>query len=395
MRINNNISAVDAQRNLMMTGMTLSKSVERLSSGLRINRAADDAAGLSISEKLRAQVRGLVQAQRNAQDGISMIQTAEGALTEVHSMLHRMRELGLQAANDSLSPEDRTNVNAELQQLKAEINNISSTTKFNGKQLLTGSLVTALGGATGTDLIVGDQLTTTAVASITAINVSAAKAGDTYTMTSTAAGTITMTRGSDSVAQTVNVAAIGANGSQTLDFSTLGVSFTIQANASGKAQADIVTDLTAAANDTIVTAAGSGSANYQIGADASDFISVSYTRVDVSASGLSALDTALTNFNGSQTLAFAQALVTAVDTSITSLNSSRSNLGAVQNRLEHTIANVGVAHENLLASESRIRDADMAAEMVTFTKTQILQQAGTAILAQANSAPQSILSLLR
>ena len=395
MRINNNISAVDAQRNLMMTGMTLSKSVERLSSGLRINRAADDAAGLSISEKLRAQVRGLVQAQRNAQDGISMIQTAEGALTEVHSMLHRMRELGLQAANDSLSPEDRTNVNAELQQLKAEINNISSTTKFNGKQLLTGSLVTALGGATGTDLIVGDQLTTTAVASITAINVSAAKAGDTYTMTSTAAGTITMTRGSDSVAQTVNVAAIGANGSQTLDFSTLGVSFTIQANASGKAQADIVTDLTAAANDTIVTAAGSGSANYQIGADASDFISVSYTRVDVSASGLSALDTALTNFNGSQTLAFAQALVTAVDTSITSVNSSRSNLGAVQNRLEHTIANVGVAHENLLASESRIRDADMAAEMVTFTKTQILQQAGTAILAQANSAPQSILSLLR
>ena len=395
MRINNNISAVDAQRNLMMTGMTLSKSVERLSSGLRINRAADDAAGLSISEKLRAQVRGLVQAQRNAQDGISMIQTAEGALTEVHSMLHRMRELGLQAANDSLSPEDRTNVNAELQQLKAEINNISSTTKFNGKQLLTGSLVTALGGATGTDLIVGDQLTTTAVASITAINVSAAKAGDTYTMTSTAAGTITMTRGSDSVAQTVNVAAIGANGSQTLDFSTLGVSFTIQANASGKAQADIVTDLTAAANDTIVTAAGSGSANYQIGADASDFISVSYTRVDVSASGLSALDTALTNFNGSQTVAFAQALVTAVDTSITSVNSSRSNLGAVQNRLEHTIANVGVAHENLLASESRIRDADMAAEMVTFTKTQILQQAGTAILAQANSAPQSILSLLR
>src|SRR5437868_14083657 len=126
--------------------MSLAKSVERLSSGLRINRAADDVAGLSISEKLRASTRGLAQAQRNAQDGISMIQTAEGALTEVHSMLQRIRELGVQASNDTLSAADRTNVNTELQQLKAEINNISSTTKFNGKQLLTGALSTTLGG---------------------------------------------------------------------------------------------------------------------------------------------------------------------------------------------------------------------------------------------------------
>src|ERR687885_1511190 len=137
MRINTNVEAFNAQRNLATTAMNYAKSVEKLSSGLRINRAGDDAAGLSISEKLRAQVKGLAQAQRNAQDGISMIQTAEGALTEVHSMLQRMRELGVQAANDTLSDEDKGNIVTELMQLKAEMNNISSTTKFNGKNLLT------------------------------------------------------------------------------------------------------------------------------------------------------------------------------------------------------------------------------------------------------------------
>src|SRR5919197_3316230 len=146
MRINTNVEAFNAQRNLSATAMAYAKSVEKLSSGLRINRAGDDAAGLSISEKLRAQVRGLAQAQRNAQDGISMIQTAEGALTEVHSMLQRMRELAVQASNDSLSSADRTSVNTELQQLKAEINAVSASTRFNGKNLLTGSLVTTLGG---------------------------------------------------------------------------------------------------------------------------------------------------------------------------------------------------------------------------------------------------------
>src|SRR5919197_2007080 len=144
MRINTNVEAFNAQRNLSATAMAYAKSVEKLSSGLRINRAGDDAAGLSISEKLRAQVKGLAQAQRNAQDGISMIQTAEGALTEVHSMLQRMRELGVQASNDSLSDEDKGNIVTELMHLKAEMNNISTSTKFNGKHLLTGALATAL-----------------------------------------------------------------------------------------------------------------------------------------------------------------------------------------------------------------------------------------------------------
>ncbi len=280
MRINTNIMALNAQRNLSATGVAMAKSIEKLSSGLRINRAADDAAGLSISEKLRAQVRGLAQAQRNAQDGISMIQTGEGALNEVHSMLQRMRELGLQAANDTLSNDDRKAINAELKQLQAEINAISTRTQFNGKGLLDGS--------------------TTA-------------------------------------------------------------------------------------------------ANFQIGSNSTDFITVAFNAVDTTSLNL---DTALTNFDTAVTgatgeVAAAQGLVDAVDAAITSVNDTRSTLGAVQNRLEHTIASLGVAHENLSASESRIRDVDMAEEVVNMTRNQILQQAGTAVLAQANQVPQSVLSLLR
>src|SRR5579883_1398500 len=386
MRINHNLFALDAQRNLSLTQMSLSKSVERLSSGLRINRAADDAAGLSISEKLRAQINGLDQASRNAQDAISMIQTGEGGLNEVHSMLQRMRELAVEASNDTLSDADRANINSELQQLLAEINNIANTTQFNGKYLLNGSLVTQLGGTAGSDLVVGDLLATGGNAMVTKIDVSGAKAGDTYTFSSSAAGTITLTRASD-------------NASQTLNFSQLGVSVTLQTDAAGKTAADIITDLTAAANDTIVTTGGSSNANYQIGANASDFINVAFVNVGTSGSGvnaaMSALNTALGNFNTTQSVSNAQALITAVDGAITFVNSVRSTLGAYQNRLEHTIANLGVSHENLTASESRIRDADIAEEMANFTRDQILQQAGTAILAQANQVPQGVLTLLR
>ncbi|MBX5491512.1 MAG: flagellin [Chloroflexi bacterium] len=291
MRINHNLFALDAQRNLTLTQMSLSKSVERLSSGLRINRAADDAAGLSISEKLRAQVNGLAQASRNAQDAISMIQTAEGGLNEVHAMLQRMRELAVQASNDTLSDADRANIKSELQQLLAEVNHIGDSTEFNGKKLLDGSLTTT----------------------------------------------------------------------------------------------------------------GTGPANFQIGATASDAITVEFknVKIDTTANGadtaMDALNTALSNFNATsgQTVANAQALITAVDGAITFVNSVRSTLGAYQNRLEHTIANLGVSHENLSASESRIRDADIAEEMANFTRNQILQQAGTAILAQANQVPQGVLTLLR
>jgi flagellin len=284
-RINTNIEALNAQRNLSVTALNFAKSVEKLSSGLRINRAGDDAAGLSISEKLRGQVKGLDQAARNAQDGISMIQTAEGALNETHSILQRMRELAVQAANDTLTNDDRTAIASELTALKGEIDRIATQTQFNTKTLLDGT-------ATSISLH------------------------------------------------------IGANSGQVINFNI--------ANAQS-------------------TSIGSGTTG----------------------STYNSLSAALTAFSSNTAQTVAEAMLINIDVAITDISTSRSSLGAYQNRLEHTIANLQVASENLTASESRIRDVDLAAETVNFTKTQILQQAGTAILAQANQAPQSVLSLLR
>ena len=187
-RINTNVDAFTAQRNLSATALTYSKSVQKLSSGLRINSAADDAAGLAISEKLRAQIRGLAQAQRNAQDGISMIQTGEGAMNETTSMLQRMRELAVQASNDTLSSSDRTSINTELQQLEQEINGVASRTKFNGQGLLSGSMVTTQSASSTAK--VGVQLNTTGGNStVRGVDVSGAQAGNTYTLSSASAGT--------------------------------------------------------------------------------------------------------------------------------------------------------------------------------------------------------------
>ena len=272
MRINQNIAAMNAYRNLSVTQGQQSKSLERLSSGFRINRAADDAAGLAISEKLRSQVSGLNQAVSNAQNGVSLIQTAEGALNETHAILQRVRELAVQSANDTNTDADRVQIQKEVTQLQEELTRISDSTEFNGKKLLDG----------------------------------------TYTG---------------------QLFQIGANEGQTL-------SVTI---------AD--TDATALAVDAAA--------------------------VDVS------------------TQAGASAAITAVDAAINTVSGTRADLGAVQNRLEHTINNLSVASENLAASESRIRDTDMAAEMMDFTRAQILSQAGTAMLAQANQMPQTVLQLLR
>ncbi len=404
MRINTNVEAFNAQRNLSLTATTFAKSVEKLSSGMRINRAGDDAAGLSISEKLRAQIRGLGQASRNAQDGISMIQTAEGALGEVHSMLQRMRELAVQASNDTLSDSDRAAVNSELQQLSSEIDAISLRTKFNGKNLLNGTLASAVN--TSSEVKVGTVLasgaTSTNVA-VTTLDVSGAVGSSTglstYTFTySSASDTLTLTDSAcSSRNQAISVAATAAGGTQTLNFSNLGIKLTVtNSTGTSKTADELGYDLALAASDTIILATGSGAANFQIGTSASsnDSLSVSFSLVDTSASSLN-IAAALSTFNTTQSVDNAKGLITAVDTAIDSVSTTRSGLGARQNRLEHTIANLGVAQENLTASESRIRDVDMAAEMVNFTKTQILQQAGTAILAQANQAPQGVLQLLR
>jgi flagellin len=397
-RINTNIEALDAQRNLSATSLAFSKSVEKLSSGLRINRAADDAAGLAISQKLQAQVVSLNQAQRNAQDGISMVQTAEGALNEVHAMLQRIRELAVEAANSTLSSEDTQSVATEITALRAEIDRIAKSTTFNGQSLLTGALSVAQDGAAANSLVVGSALSSGHNAAVSAIDVSGAKASTTYTITSQAGGKVTLSDGTGLSQQVTLGATIGANGTMTINFSNLGVKVTVVGDAA-KTAAELATDLATATNSVVATGTGTG-ANFQIGANAGDFLGVSFADAQITAGGYGSWDQNITDFatatgNGTGIIAAAQALIASSDTAIGYISTTRGNLGAVQNRLEHTTASIGVASENLNASQSRIRDLDVASEMVNFTKTQILQQAGTAILAQANQAPQNILTLLR
>ncbi len=402
MRIYNNVNAVNAQRNLSITGFALAKSIEKLSSGLRINRAADDAAGLSISEKLRAQIRGVQQAMRNAQDGVSMIQTAEGALNEVHSMLQRMRELAVQAANDTLTTEDRQAIYAELNNLRQEINAIAQRTTFNGKPLLTGALTAQFDAATST----ADGATITGAsgsAQVSAVSVTPTTLVGTYTFSSSSAN-LTLQLGASGPSQTLDLSSVSVpyNGTYTLNFDQLGISLTIAGTgASGSVTgSEIASGLT---GKTVVVTGGA--ANFQVGPNASHYYLVGFADVQIGANvqstqmqnlnaALNTFNTSLGQSNSSQVTA-AQALVTSVDGAISYVNQVRSELGAAQNRLEHTIANLGVQNENLTASESRIRDVDMAAEMVTFTRNQILQQAGVAVLAQANAIPQSVLQLLR
>jgi flagellin len=266
LRIQHNVEAFNAQRQLVETNNRMSKSMERLSSGFRINRAADDAAGLAISEKLRGQINGLAQASRNGQDAVSLVQTAEGSLTEVHAMLQRIRELAVQYKNGTLSTQDRTAIQSEVNQLGSEIERIGKAADFNGIDLL--------------------------------------------------------------------------------------------------AQANAIT--------------------FQVGANDSDQISVSTISLG------SAMGTGVFSLSATGT-----ADISEIDNAIVQVSAQRATFGAVQNRLEHTLNNLSSYQENLVASESRIRDVDMASEMVEFTKLQILQQAGTSMLSQANQAPQSVLSLLR
>jgi flagellin len=388
-RINTNIEALNAQRNLTATAAKYASSVEKLSSGLRINRAADDAAGLAISEKLNAQVTGLNQAQRNAQDGVSMVQTAEGALTEVHSMLQRIRELAVEAANSTLSSTDAASVSLEITALQDEINRIGNKTTFNGLNLLTGNLSVARAADTlGTTAAAGGGGNTSTVG-ITNVSVANAAAGKTFTL-STSGTDLTLSDGTVTQKITLN-ALVNGVGSQALNFDKLGVSFTLTSTNSGGTGATNANVATALAGRTVATAAGSANATFQIGANENDTMSASFADARVSAG----LATAISNFTSAPATATAGALITAVDTEIGSISTIRAGFGAVENRLNHTVAAVSVASENLNASMSRIKELDMAAEMVNFTKNQIMQQAGTSILAQANSAPQNILTLLR
>ena len=277
MIINHNMNAMNAHRNMGVNNNNAAKAMEKLSSGLRINRAGDDAAGLAISEKMRGQIRGLDQASRNAQDGISLIQTAEGALNETTNILQRMRELSVQAANDTNATTDRQAIKTELTALRSEISRIAETTKFNGKGII------------------------------------------------------------NSGASTVSL-------------------------------------------------------NIQVGANSGETITIALANMNASAIGVAS---SLVSDIGDGTAGNANKLTTAIDNALVKVSTQRAKFGAIQNRLEHTIKNVDNTSENLQAAESRVRDVDMAKEMMNYSKNNILNQAAQSMLAQANQQPQNVLNLLR
>ena len=397
MRINNNLMAMNAHRYMSQASAKQSKSLEKLSSGLAINSAADNAAGLAISEKMRSQINGLEQASANAQDGISMIQTAEGALQETHNILQRMRELSVQASNDTMESADRTAIGEEMKALGTEIDRIANNTEFNGRTLLDGSLTTTVDATSGFDVGTVTKTAATLDFDITELDVSGAEAGTTFAFTASGADlTLTATIDGSTVAQTITITDETAASDQTLNFDSLGIKFTLETGGA-ETGANLAADIATTTN--IITATGSSSADFAIGANAGQNITVSFGDMNTDKLGdTSDLATLVKNVDSDSivdTTAKAQTLITEIDAAIVDVSTQRGEFGAAQNRLEHTINNLSTTSENLTASESRIRDVDMAKEMMEYTKLGILQQASQAMLAQANQAPQGVLQLLR
>jgi flagellin len=393
LRINQNIAAMNSYRNLSATDTQMSKSLEKLSSGFRINRAADDAAGLAISEGLRSQVGGLKVAVRNAQDGISVVQTAEGALTEVHSILQRVRDLAVQAGNDSNNAESRANIKTEADSLVAELDRIGRSTNFNGTKLLDGS-VTDLKFQVGADGNANSQISVgLGLANVQAI--ATTLAGGNISATGSAFAT---TLGSLTTAAATFSSTTA--GGVTTSITTGTLSDTANGSAAGFQSVDeyaaaLRKDAAFSANYTVSVTKDANGAGTGIVVKALDGGTVSTTAAP--AAGLATGGSTGAALTGLQfdNATNAQASITAIDTAIKQVSTARAGLGALQNRFEHTINNLNVSVENLSASESRIRDADMAQEMMQFTRNQILSQAGTAMLAQANQGSQGVLQLLR
>ncbi|MFC0477857.1 flagellin [Robertmurraya beringensis] len=371
MRINHNIAALNTYRQLNSASTAQSKSMEKLSSGLRINRAGDDAAGLAISEKMRGQIRGLEQASRNSQDGISLIQTAEGALNETHDMLQRMRELAVQANNDTNNGDDRKAIQDEIKQLNSEIDRIANKTTFNTKNLLDGSLGAKV--KTGA----GSQATLTG-SGVTA-NLTGLDNGKTISFTAAATG---ITAKVDGVSQTISLGASVSAGSS-LNFDKLGFSLNFSS-----------TFTTASMNSKSLQTDGT-QAKFQIGANEDTTLAINIGNMKSTALGSgNAGTTATVSAVNVETNSFDND-IKVIDQAIKQVSSERGKLGSWQNRLEHTINNLNTSSENLTAAESRVRDVDMAKEMMTQTKNSILSQAAQAMLAQANQQPQGVLQLLR
>lgn len=399
MRIQNNVSSLNAWRNLTSTDGNMSKSLERLSSGYRINRAADDAAGLAISERMRGQIRGMNQAIKNSQDGISLVQTAEGALNEVHTILQRMRELAVQAANGSNTGADRNQVQGEMDQLASEVTRITNTTRFNSKDLLNGAMqaTATSGGGTGQLTFqigaLANQTISFEVEAMDAKTLGVARDLREVSDNNNAINTISLA-GAGSLA-----AANKGNYQFTVAWNTTNSNWDV----SGTGPSGALTATTAVTGGTAQFVIGTSTLTlaldqYITGSTGTKFdaeIEVNPAQAASFANGAKSADAITVGGLDVTTEANATDAITAIDTAINTVSAQRSQLGSVQNRLEHTINNLSTVSENLVASESRIRDVDMASEMATFTKQQILMQAGTAMLAQANAKNQAVLSLLQ
>ncbi len=375
--INTNVLSLNAQRNLNTSGSQLSTSLQRLSSGLRINSAKDDAAGLAISERFTAQIRGLNQAARNANDGISLAQTAEGALAEVGNNLQRIRELAVQSRNATNSSTDRAALQVEALALKTEIDRVATTTSFNGTKLIDGSFSNQV-FQVGAN--VGETMT---VSGIVNAQSSALGSSSIAQVTGAAASAFTAITAGDFTINTVSVGAIAAD-----------------TNAANRASS-VMAAVNSYASQTGVYATILASAPTQVVLSSSSAITVGLANTATTATtGLTAATTATSTQTGFaaldiSTTAGADAAITAMDAALSAVNTGRAQLGALQNRFSSVVNTLSTTSENLSASRSRIQDADFAAETANLTRAQILQQAGTAILAQANAVPQNVLSLLR
>jgi flagellin-like hook-associated protein FlgL len=390
-----NIAAMNAYRNLSATNDSLSKSLERLSSGYRINRAADDAAGLAISEGLRSQIGGLTQAVRNTQDATSVVQTAEGALNETTSILQRMRDLSVQASNaGSLNTDATSSIQKEISQLKDELTRISNTTTFNGTKLLDGSFNKAfqVGANSGETISVSIGSVGKGM-DATGLGVSGVDVTGSAGQTATTTGAISDDQGTPTAGKVALAGDYSTAATLATNFGALKGTVSYNGSTLDLSTIDYTGDSTAADYKASVQAA----ADAAFGSGVVTVAATSTTSLDftgaVPATGSTAVDAAnLTPTYAKQS--GASAAIKAIDDAITSVSSIRADLGAKQNRFEHTINNLNTAIENTTASESRIRDTDMASEMTKFTQAQVLQQAGTAMLAQANQSTQSILKLL-
>lgn len=369
MRINTNVSAMSAARTLGSVQNDVKSSSEKLASGFRINKASDDAAGLGIANVLRADIRAYTQATRNAEQANSVYNIAEGAAQSIQKMLERMKELATQSASDSVDTDARTRINAEFTSLRSEIDRTVNTTRFQGSTLLNGGFGASVSGGTALD----------AGSGVYAARISGATAG-TYTL-SNASGAITMT-GPGGVTQTIADADIAADGTRdTLNFSTFGI------------EIDLDSSWTSAGLDGLTVTVAAGSGTFLIGAsgdyDGQDSLTINGSSLDLRTStlgvGTSTVDT----------LANAQDALDAIDEAIGDVNSALGVIGAGQSRIDNAISNLKTVIQNFSAAESVIRDVDMAEEMVKFSKNNILAQAGTAMLAQANQAGQGVLRLLQ